>query len=98
MARQGINLELPKEQRTTKSRRILINMRGSITDQEAIDAVQHVISKGKTVIAAKDLEHYSRNTVMENGVVVQVTPNYRSRSEIFTVSREDDIEVVYYIL
>ena len=98
MARQGINLELPKEQRTTKSRRILINMRGSITDQEAIDAVQQVISKGKTVIAAKDLEHYSRNTVMENGVVVQVTPNYRSRSEIFTVSREDDIEVVYYIL
>ena len=98
MARQGINLELPKEQRTTKSRRILINMRGSITDQEAIDAVQQVISKGKTVIAAKDLEHYSRNTVMENGVVVQVTPNYRSRSEIFTVSREDDIEVVYYVL
>ena len=98
MARQGINLELPKEQRTTKRRRILINMRGSITDQEAIDAVQQVISKGKTVVAAKDPEHYSRNTVMENGVVVQVTPNYRSRSEIFTVSREDDIEVVYYIL
>jgi hypothetical protein len=98
MARQRINSEQPKEQRTTKRRRILINMRGSITDQEAIDAVQQVISKGKTVIAAKNREHYSWITVMENGVVVLVTPKYWSRSETFTVSREEDIDVVHYEL
>ena len=98
MARQRINSEQPEEQRTTKRRRILINMRGSITDQEAIDAVRQVISKGKTVIAAKNREHYSWCTVMENGVVVLVTPKYWSRSETFTVTREEDIDVVHYEL
>ena len=98
MARQRINSEQPEEQRTTKRKRILINMRGSITDQEAIDAVQQVISKGKTVIAAKNREHYSWITVMENGVVVLVTPKYWSRSETFTVSREEDIDVLHYEL
>ena len=96
MARQRINSEQHEEQRTTKRKRILINMRGSITDQEAIDAVQQVISKGKTVIAAKNREHYSLCTVTQNGVVVLVTPKYWSRSETFTVTREEDIELLPY--
>jgi hypothetical protein len=71
-------------------------MRGSITDQEAIDAVQHVITEGKTSIATKNREHYSLCTVMDNGVVVLVTPKYWSLSETFTVSREEDLELLPY--
>lgn len=96
MARPRIKPETPQVQRTTKRKRILINMRGSITDKEAIDAVQHVITEGKKAIAAKNREHYNWCTVMENGVVVLVTPKYWSRSETFTVTREEYIELLPY--
>lgn len=98
MARPRIKPETPQVQRTTKRKRILINMRGSITDKEAIDAVQHVITEGKKAIAAKNREHYNWITVMNNGVVVLVTPKYWSRSETFTVTREEDIDVQTYEL
>ena len=51
--------------RETKRRRILINLRGDVKEQEAIEAVAEVVRQGKRCIGAKNKVHYNWVTEFE---------------------------------
>jgi hypothetical protein len=73
--------------RETKRRRILINLRGDVKEQEAIEAVAEVVRQGKRCIGAKNKVHYNWVTEFNNGVIVYVNPKYWSNSDTFLVDK-----------
>lgn len=78
--------------RETKRRRILINLRGDVKEQEAIEAVAEVVRQGKRCIGAKNKVHYNWVTEFDNGVTVYVNPKYWSNSDTFLVDKPNKYE------
>ena len=78
--------------RETKRRRILINLRGDVKEQEAIEAVAEVVRQGKKCIGAKNKVHYNWVTEFDNGVTVYVNPKYWSNSDTILVDKPNKYE------
>lgn len=64
---------------------MIINYDNSLFEEDVIRYVKQVVDGGRVSIGANGRKHYCWITTFNDGVVVSVTPKYKTHSDIFTV-------------